>query len=194
MLLKIDKSVKSITRMFINLIIIFSLTLLNACANFLPETINISQEKIQTKLTQKFPKNKNILSLYQVTLTNPQLSLDQSTNRVKISLDAQINSSIMKTIQGKIQFSSGLILDDKKENLLLKEPTVDDFSLKDDSQYSVNNILLPVLKVSISDILDLYPIYKIKPEELTFLGMHFEPVGINVKSNSIDIKIQKKHN
>jgi hypothetical protein len=166
--------------------------MLSGCANLLPESVNISQETMQKKLSEQFPKNKTVLSIYQVTLTNPKLTLEESTNRVKISIDTQINSSIMQTIQGNIQFSSKLVLDDKKQNILLKEPTVDDFYIKDNQKFSVNNILLPALKVGVSGVLDMHPVYAIKPEELTFLGMKLEPIDIVVKHNGMDIKIQAK--
>ncbi len=175
-------------------LIVFGLSfLLYGCANFIPENINISQDTIQKKISEHFPKNKNLLSLYQITITNPKLALEPDTNRVKISVDAQINSSITEPLHGNIQFSSNLVLDDKKENLLLKEPLIDEFILKNKSENSINNMLLPLLKMGVSDILDLYPIYKIKPEQLTFLGINLEPVGINIQKDYINIKVHAKN-
>ena len=178
--------------------IIFILTLflslnLTGCANLVPENINISQDRLQKKLSEHFPKSKNLLSFYQITVSNPKLFLEPTTNRVKISANTQINSSISETLYGNITFSSNLILDDKKEYLLLKNPTVDEFNLKNKNELAINNVITPILKLGVSDILDLYPIYKIKPDELTFLGVNLQPVDINVQKNGINIKVQAKN-
>ena len=145
---------------------------------------------MQDKLQEQFPRQKNVLSVYQLNLSNPKIFLDETNKRVKITLDTKINSPLMEAINGSVVFSSSLALDDKKQNLLLKDPMVDELNFNEIDK-STKQFLMPALKIAATSLLQDYPIYKIKSQELKLLGTQITPTDIIIKEDGIDIKIDK---
>jgi Protein of unknown function (DUF1439) len=161
-----------------------------SCSAIVPKEIHITKEVLQEKLSQKFPQHKNILSLYQISVSNPIINLDAKQNRVQVIADTVIHSALFENIDGKITLSSQIDLDADKRQLILVQPMIDDLNLKTSNQ--TNKILLPILRAGVAQALDAYAIYTIKPEDLTFLGTKIQPSAVVVTDKGIDIKIEKQ--
>ncbi len=176
-------------KFFLSFFLIFCLSLfILGCSAILPKEINISKQTLQEKLSEKFPQHKNVLSLYQVSVSNPIINLDAAQNRIKITADAIVRSALFTDVNGQITLSSQIDLSADKTKLILMQPMIDDLKLKTSTQ--VNAILLPILRATFSQALDEYPIYNIKPEDKTFLGTKIQPTAVVVKDTGIMIKIE----
>jgi len=169
---------------------------LSACAAsifpFIPDHYTFSQAQVQDAVQRKFPLERTASQIFDVTLSNPLVGMAPDRNRVTVRLDARLATPFMPNpVTGVFTLSSQLAYDAPSRSVILLSPTVDNTQVTGDAaQYTEQiNAAGAVLATR---FLDRYPIYTLKPEQLQFAGVSYEPGTITVLTNGIRVQIVEK--
>ncbi|WP_454765587.1 DUF1439 domain-containing protein [Cupriavidus campinensis] len=166
-------------------------TWLAGCGGFLNE-YTFSQSQLQAALERKFPFNKRYMELFDIQLANPQLALDAARNRVTVQFDATIDNRLFfrQPLTGRFALDSALRYDPPTHSLVLQDPEVKQFDVQGmPAQFARQlNALGGILS---EQLLQDYPLYTFKPEQLRLAGSNAEPGTITVLPDGINVKINR---
>lgn len=162
-----------------------------ACGSFTNE-YTFSQSQLQAALERKFPFNKRYMELFDIQLANPHLTLDAARNRVSVQFDATLDNRLFfsQALNGRFALESGLRYDPATLSVVLQDPQVQQFDVKGlPGQFSRQlNALGGILA---EQLLQGYPLYTFRPEQLRVAGTSVEPGTITVLPDGINVKINR---
>jgi hypothetical protein len=168
---------------------------LAACAStfpFIPDHYTFSRGDVQKAVARKFPYQKTVAQVVDVSLVNPVVGLLPDRNRVAVQLDARFVSPFLRApVNGKFTVSGQLAYDAPSRSVVLKAPTVDNLALDGDAQAYTQQIGAAAGMIA-TQLLTDYPIYTFKPEQLQFAGVNYEPGTITILTNGIRVAIVEK--
>ena len=169
---------------------------LAACAAstfpFIPSHYTFSQQQVQEAVQRKFPYQHTISQVFQVQLANPVVGFLPDTNRVSIRLDAHLASPFLQEpVDGVFTLSSELAYDEASKSVVLKSPNVDSVNVSGGAQAYTQQINAAAALLA-TQLLNNYPIYTFKPEQLQFAGVNYEPGTITILTNGIRVQIVEK--
>ena len=146
--------------------------------------------KLQQALQKRFPLNNRYLELFDVTVSNPKLSLQADTNRVITALDARVAPAFLKkSWEGKLVLSGALTIDVARNAVVLTEPRLENLSL--DTGSSANAGKLAKLGALLAeDMLNNTVIYTFKPEDFSYGGVRFIPTKITTRANALVVSFE----
>jgi hypothetical protein len=173
-----------------------SVTSLGACATgifpFIPDHYTFSQRQVQDAVQRKFPYRRQVQQLFDVSLTNPVVTLLPDRNRVAVRLDAQLESPlIQQPVNGVFTLSSELAWDGASRSVVLKSPSVDSVDMQG-AAAAYGQQVGSVAALAATELLDRYPVYTFKPEQLQFAGVSYEPGAITILPHGIRVQIVEK--
>ncbi len=186
MLLKIQCSIKELTKFLCLTIMLINVS----CAKILPDELFIAENIINTKAQEKFPINKNFMSIYKVALSEPKIKLNPKSKQIQLDLLSKVSTPFAQPLSGKLSLSSGLKLDAKKQHIVLDNPSIDniDFPKIDED---IKKVMLPALQMVLGELLNEYEVYKIKEEDVKLFGVNLKAENILIKENGIALKFEK---
>lgn len=118
--------------------------------------------------------------------------LDPQRNRVSVQFDATVDNRLFfnQPLKGRFALDSGLRYDQPTRSLVLQDPQVQQFDVAGlPGQFSRQlNALGAILA---EQLLQGYPLYTFKPEQLRLAGTEVEPGTITVLPNGINVKINR---
>jgi hypothetical protein len=159
---------------------------------FIPDHYTFSQKQVQEAVARKFPIQRTASQIFDVALSNPAVGMAPDRNRVTVRVDARLATPFMPNpVSGMFTMSTQLGYDAQSRSVVLLSPSVDDSQFTGDAaQY--NQQIAAAGALLAAQLLDHYPIYTFKPEELQFAGVSYEPGTITVLSNGIRVQIVEK--
>ncbi|MFC0398026.1 DUF1439 domain-containing protein [Paraburkholderia rhizosphaerae] len=169
---------------------------LSACAAsifpFIPDHYTFSQQQVQDAVQRKFPYQRTVSQVFDVTLTNPVVGLLPDSNRVSVRLDARFASPFLaQPVSGVFTLSSRLEYDAASRSVVLRSPGVDNVNVSGDAAAYAQQISAAAGLLA-TQLLANYPVYTFKPEQLQFAGVSYEPGTITVLTNGIRVQIVEK--
>ena len=163
--------------------------LLGACSTLLgPRTLHLSVADLQTALANRLPLDNRYLGLFDVRLTNPQLSLQDG--RLRIALDAGVRPLLAQNSwNGSFAVSGVPRIDAGKRSLMLGQIRVDNLNVNGLAPaYSsqLGRLGSALAELFITDL----PIYTFKATDFSYAGMQFMPSALNTASNGLVITFE----
>lgn len=150
-----------------------------------------SRGQMQDALARKFPFQRRFLGVFDVTLSNPQVSLDPARNRIAILADAQVESGLFRQpLTGPLAVSSGLHYDAPTRSIRLDQPSVDRFDLQN-VPGGVGPQISAIGSLVAGQLLNDYPVYTFKPEQLKVAGIAVEPGTITVLPEGVHVQAKR---
>lgn len=165
----------------------FIMILLSSCSAIIPKEHLIPKEKLVVSLQKQFPLHREKGNgQFSITLDIPKLSLMPEQKRVVID-DEFTAKALMVDIEGKLKFSSELRYDHGLKAIFLKEARLDYLQFRQINAFSevVRSLINRMFKESI----EKDPLYKFKPDELTFIGEKIDITSIEIVPEGIMLKI-----
>ena len=164
---------------------------LAACSTLIgPRDVNVSLAKMQQGLERRFPIDKRVLSVLDVKLTHPQLSLQPERERVALSIDASVAPPfIRQNWRGNLAMSGRLVLDPRRNAVYLSEASVDKVSI-DGMDESQQRQFAKVASLVADQLMHETPIYTFKPEELRYAGVQFVPTQIRTTGSGLTVTFE----
>ncbi|KVD57713.1 DUF1439 domain-containing protein [Burkholderia ubonensis] len=168
---------------------------LAACAStfpFIPDHYTFSRGDAQKAVARKFPYQKTVAQVLDVSLANPVVGLLPDQNRIAVQFDAHFVSPFLRApVNGKFTVSGQLAYDAPSRSVVIKAPAVDNLALDGDAQMYAQQIGAAAGMIA-TQLLTDYPIYTFKPEQLQFAGVNYEPGTITILTNGIRVAIVEK--
>jgi len=150
-----------------------------------------SRGQMQEALARKFPFQRRFLGFFDVTLTNPQITLDPARNRIAIQADAQVQSGLFRQpLTGPLAVSSGLHYDAATRSIRLDQPNVDRFDLQN-VPGGVGPQISAIGSLIAGQLLNDYAVYTFKPEQLKVAGIAVEPGTITVLPEGVHVQAKR---
>ena len=149
------------------------------------------QQELQSTIARQFPRTLRYMQLFEVTLSNPRLSMNSHSNRVISVVDLQIDNKLLmsKPVNGTLSLSSALKYDAAMRAVRLEQPVVEKIEVNGVPPQFAGQ-LNAIGNAAAEQILKNYPIYSFKPEQLELNGKRFEPGNITVVDNGIKVEIK----
>lgn len=173
------------------LMLLALLTLLSGCASLLPpQEIEIPLSRLQKSAEQNFPVNARYLDLFDVTVSNPRLSLQPAADRLVLGLDARVQPPLIKTSwQGELLVSGGLRIDPVRRAVILTEPRLENIRLNA-ATGSYTSRLARLGTQLAEDLLTDRVLYTFAPDAFVVAGQRFVPTRITTRNNSLVVSFE----
>lgn len=173
------------------LLVICWLSVAAGCASLTGvHEMEVPLSKLQQSLQNKFPFNHRYLDLFDITVSNPKLSLQAESNRVITALDARVAPAFLKKPwEGKLLLSGVLKIDAKRNAVVLTEPRFENLTL--DAATGANAGKLAKLGTLLAeDMLNNIVIYTFKPEDFNVAGIRLTPTKITTRTNALVVSFE----
>ncbi len=174
-----------------NAALVAACVLLASCSTLIgPRQIEVPLAKMQQGLDKRFPLHNRMLSILDVQLTHPQLSVLPERDRVAIALDASVAPPfIRQSWSGSLALSGHLVIDTQRNAVLLSDATLDKVVI-DGVDASQQKQFAKVANLVTDQLMRETPIYSFKPEDLRYAGVQFIPTHINTTANGIVVTFE----
>lgn len=166
-------------------------TMLASCSTLIgPRDVTVSLAKMQQGLERRFPIDKRVLSVLEVKVTNPQLSLQPERERVALSVDAAVTPPFIRQHwRGNLAISGRLQLDPQRNAVYLFDASVDRVNIEgmDESQ---QRQFAKVASLVGDQLMHETPIYTFKPEDLRYAGVQFVPTQLRTTADGLVVRFE----
>ncbi len=163
--------------------------LLPGCASLLPmQEVEVPLSRLQREMDKRFPQTNRYLDLFDVTLSQPVLSLQPDSERLVAAFNARVLPPLAKKpLEGRLQVSGMLRIDPKRRAIVLVEPRLDSLgtlAMAGQGQFGKLGVLLA------EELLDNTVLYTFSPDAFTVLGQRFNPTRITTRQNSLVVSFE----
>ncbi len=165
----------------------------NAAYNIWTGEYTMTRQDIEAAVGKRFPTTLNYGQLLSVELTHPKIGFNPQANRVITQIDAQLQNVLLQgqPLAGVLSLSSALKYDPVKRAVLLDNPNVERVDVND-MPPAYDQQLTAIGGSLAQQVLNQYPIYTFKPEQLRYGGRDVEPGAITVLSDGIKVEVKTK--
>ena len=175
--------------MLLKRILLLLTVLLAGCASMLPmQEVEVPLSRLQREVDKRFPVSNRYLDMFDVTLSQPLLTLDAEDDRLVAAFDAAILPPLAtKPLEGRMQVSGRLKIDPRRRAIVLVEPRLESLG----KLASVGNGKLGKLGVVLAeDLLNNTVLYTFAPDAFTLMGQRFTPTRITTRRNSLVVSFE----
>lgn len=126
--------------------------------------LTFSEQEIQDKLGEKFPKNEKIYEVIPVVIEEPRVKFLEEQNLVRIALTARVDVPFSKKYQASTVFTGSIRYQREDRTLRLSSLEVEEFRATDLPEKFEEPVGL-LINVLAMKYLDDYRIYEVKAED-----------------------------
>lgn len=180
-------------RKFRLLAVLAALFALAGCASMGPRTVNISETEIQNKIAENLKAPMTVLKIFDVTLSNPLVKLDESTGRLTTELETNINNPLAKNaLLGKIRFSGKPRFDAITSTIYLSEAKLENLDFGNSLDSKFDEFLNFMVGKFGGEMLNEIPLYTLKPGDLKVGNTTYLPSDFKVQGNGLQVTLMPK--
>ena len=166
--------------------------LLAGCSSipFLSGEIRITANELTQKMARRFPLEKSVAGLLDVTLVRPIVELDAVENRLVTSFDVSVKLPLSsKSVSGTLKISGRPEYASATQALYLRDARVDRIRM-DKMPDALSAALAKAASNLARDALEDKPLYTFKSEDFTKYGVRYEPDRIEVRADVLVLKVK----
>lgn len=165
--------------------------LLASCAGLVgPQDVEISRDKMQQRLEQRFPLQHRVLEVFEVTLARPQLDMMPAAGRVSLATDTEVRPPFTRDVWlGRLAVSGRIFLDNDNHAVRLRDASVDEFRL-DGVNPDAQRYLTRLANVLLAQVYSDIAIYTFRPEDLRRYGVQFRPTQVRIARDAIIVTLE----
>lgn len=157
---------------------------------FLSGEFRMTADELTQKLARRFPVEKSVAGLLDVTLTRPVVELIAAENRLATSFDVTVRLPLAnKTVSGSLKIAGRPEYVAASRSLFLREPRVEQMRM-DDMPAALSAALAAAASKIAKDVLEDKPLYVFKPDEFARYGVRYEPERVEVKDDALILKVK----
>jgi len=172
--------------------LLISLTaLITACASG-PRSVSISEAELQQRMTEQLSVPITLLNIFDISLTNPVIRLDEGIERLNAQMDSIISNPLNgEALTGKINISGKLQFDGTRSSVVLTESKIENLKIQgmglDDKYSELLNLLVAKLG---GELLNNVPLYTLKPDDLRVGNTRYAPSQFNIVGRELKITLK----
>jgi len=147
----------------------------------------ITQKQIDEALRARFPVSKNHLLIFQVTYSNPRVTLLPESNRIEVGLDADLDIKLRdqpKRLSGTAVVTTGLSYRSEAHQFFLSDPEINKLTLQGIPQEHLDKVTR-LASTAVREYLQRFPIYTLKAKDAKTTAVKLLLKDVQVKSNEV---------
>lgn len=157
---------------------------------FLSGEIRLTADELTQRLARRFPLEKSVAGLLDVTLGRPSVELNATEQRIATSFDIGVKLPLTgKNVTGVMKLSGRPEYVVATDSLFLRDARVDQIRM-DNMPEALSAALAKAASNFARDVLEDKALYTFKPEELRRYGARFEPQRIEVRPDALVLKVR----
>lgn len=181
-------------RSTLSLLLVLCVLALGGCAQVLgPQMLTWSEAEVNQMLAQRFPMDRRVLELLDVTVSQPEVKLLPGTNRLATDLHVQaLDRMFGSVVHGRISVESGLRYEPADHTLRLVDVRLGNFSL--DKTGTAARVPLQRLGAAlVESLLDDAVIHRVSEEKLARLARFgYQPETLRVTDRGLALTVVPK--
>ena len=166
--------------------------LLAGCSSvpFLSGEIRMTADELTQRLARRFPLEKSVAGLLDVTLVRARLELNADEQRIATSVDVIVKLALTgRTITGTLKVSGRPEYIAASRSLFLRDARVEQIRM-DNTPDALSAGLAKAASSFARDALEDKPLYTFSAEYLTRYGVRVEPERIEVRADALVLKVK----
>ena len=166
---------------------------LAGCATFpfLSGEVRLSADELTQKMQRRFPLEKKVAGLLEVTLTKPRVDLSERDNRVSTSFLLNVKLPLTnKSLSGSLKVSGRPEYVAASRSLYLRDARVEQIQL-DNMSDALSAALAKAASSIARDVLEDKPLNTFKAEDFTRYGTQYEPDRIFVRGDQLVLSLKR---
>jgi hypothetical protein len=166
---------------------------LSGCAGLVdPSKITLSPRELDQWLDSRFPLDRRVLEVFDVTLSRPRLRLQPERDRLGTVLDVDVRERLLGgRWQGRIDFDAALRWEPRDRSIRLAQVRVQDFTLdraRDGARSEAERLGGAVVERVIED-LPIYALEAQRAERMRVAGL--SPQAVHVTERGVEITFER---
>lgn len=174
------------------LIALFAAAFLAACSGIplLPGEIRITAAELTQRLDKRFPVERSVAGLVDVTFTHPAISFNDADKRLVATFDMTVRVPLStKVLNGRVAVSGMPEYVPQSRGLFLKGGKVDRLEI-DNMPEALSGALAKVASQLAKSQVEDKPLYTFRPEDFTKHGMGYEPVSVQMRNDALVLTLR----
>ncbi len=112
-------------------------------------SVRLTELEIQTKLAEKLPITKTYFFIFQLTISNPRVRLENGSSSVNAGLDVVLNITVgenLKPLGGTVDVSGGIRYASENGEFFLTNPKIENFEIQGINPKYTNKVNASITK------------------------------------------------
>lgn len=158
---------------------------------FVSGEVSMSADQLTQKMTRRFPIEKSVAGLLDITLANPRVDLSEADNRITTSFQASVKLQLTsKDFAGTLKVSGRPEYDPESRALFLRDARVDQIRM-DNMPDGLSAALAKVASTLARDVLADKPLHTFQAEDFTKYGVQYVPERIIVRGDQLVLILKR---
>ena len=159
--------------------------------NFFLSEYSASHAELQAQLTKRFPLRQRYAELFAVTLRDPQLDLDPTNNRLRVTALLDVASPLLRppSVEGLVSVSSALRYDAPTRAVRLVQPRADRIEMQGLSGRDAER-LQQIGAVVAQELLRDQALHTFDAKDLTVGSKVYEIGDITVQQDAVKVQLK----
>ncbi len=175
------------------LLILFVLVSVAACGSlpFVSGEVSMSAGELTQKMARRFPQEKSVAGLLDITLANPRVDLYESDNRLATTFQVVAKLPLTrKELVGSLKVSGRPEYVPEKRSLYLRDAKVDQIWMENMSD-GLSVALAKVASTVAREVLEDKPLHTFREEDFTKYGIQYVPERIVVRGDHLVLALKR---
>ena len=175
------------------LFVSFVLILLAGCGSFpfVSSEVRMSADQLTQKMMRRFPLEKSVAGLLDITLTNPRIDLSEADNRVTTNFQAMVKLALTnKSFTGTLKISGRPEYAPASRSLFLRDARIDQIRM-DNMPDGLSAALAKAASTVARDVLADKPLHTFQAEDFTKYGVQYVPERIIVRGDQLVLILKR---
>lgn len=172
---------------------LFSCLLLFGCSAlpFVSGEVRMSANELTQKMAKRFPVEKSVAGLLDITLANPRVDLSEADNRITTSFHVVAKLPLgNKSLTGVLRVSGRPEYIPESRSLYLRDPKIDQLRL-DNMTDALSAALAKAASTVAREVLGDKPLHIFQAEDFTKYGVQYVPERIVVRGDHLVLTLQR---
>ena len=167
--------------------------LIAGCATFpfLSGEVRLSADELTQKMARKFPMERSVGGLLDITLANPRVDLSEADNRITTNFDASVKLPLTnKRFGGSLKVSGRPDYVPESRTLFLRDARVDQIRMENMPD-GLSAAIAKTASVLARDVLEDKPLHTFRAEDFTRYGAQYVPERIIVRGDQLVLLLKR---
>lgn len=158
---------------------------------FLSGEVAMSADQLTERLAKRFPLDKSVAGLLDITLAQPRVMLSETENRFATEFQVRVKLVLSnKTSSGTLRISGRPDYAPETRGLYLRDAKVDSIRM-DNMPDALSAALAKAASSLAREHMEDKPLHTFKPEEFTKYGITYTPERISVKGDQLVLALKR---
>lgn len=158
---------------------------------FVSGEVRMSADELTQKMARRFPLEKGVGGLLDITLANPRVDLSEEDNRITTTFDTIVKLPLTsKTLHGSLKVSGRPEYVAPTRSLFLRDARVDQIRM-DNMPDGLSAALAKAASTIAREALEGKPLHVFLAEDFTKYGIQYVPERIVVRGNQLVLALSR---